>query len=735
MRARVFTTILLFLLVTSTVIILHPHSVRANQDCSQVTAIFARGSGEQLGQSEAGRFFDQLKLRLGDMLVLQELGSAKYQGHQYPAIDVHNLANGNALGAWISRGYANDYGDSVMEGESELIHRVADIHSTCPETRIVLAGYSQGAQVIGQYLSALSDKYPEYTDQIEFVALFGDPKLNLPEGRGFNPPACRKEHLSSWRRKVPNCDTDNGSLGARDPYIPDNMKNKVGLWCNGNDFVCGSSKNPFVTSGHGDYYKDGGPIDQAVLEIANRLKDDTALQDVSLVPDMFKIPSGHPDVMIVLENSNENMPAWYDFVIPTTFAIADQVTKQGGRVGLQTFNGCAKKGHIYSTPLSDSPGLLEETARLAWHLKPECDLSEDLIRTLTRIKDSSDWKVNRNKIVIVIPKVPFSISGTAAATILSSQPDLHLYSIEPDEASGGYENLQIDSHKNTPFKLSDLDAVLVENTTNPQVIANLRNPNISTLPGTTVSFDASNSSAYDDTISRYEWDFDGNGTIDKTTTEPTATHTYSSVFNGEMNLTVVTTSGLSDSVTREVLIQPEDKFKHPAKAPINLKLTKLSDSSARLSWEPGDNSAMIWLIKIDGFPVGYTKKDRLYVNIKDISLNELHTFSVEAGVDDNTGGEAATISTKTLGSNTGKNDEDQEQEMSEAMDKQAAEVLGDVTKKDADQNLNPAARAVAKLSPTTQSILRGSLTFLVVASLIAASILGWILYKRRKTLF
>lgn len=735
---RYSTAIVLGLIILGLILARGENFARASgpNDCRPVIAIFARGSGQSLQADDATNFFKQLDNRLGKDNVLEiELGGYKYGDSQYPAVSVDPWAHTvTDLVAGISRGYSGKYGDSVREGMSELIYRVVDLHYDCPNSKIVLGGYSQGAQVIGQALQAISTS-KDIAEQIEFAALFGDPKLNLPEGRGFNPPACRKEQLSSWRRVVPDCDTDNGSLGARDPYIPDNMKNKVGLWCNDDDFVCGSTKAPWTVSGHGKYHEPDGPIDQAVLEIANRLQDDIALQGVSLVPDMFKIPSGHPDVMLVLENSNENMPAWYNFVIPTTFAIADQVTERGGRVGLQTFNGCAKKGRTYSTPLSDNPGLLEDTARSAWHMKPECDLSEDLIRTLTQIKDSPDWKVNRNKMIIVIPKVPFSAQGIAATTILNTQTDLRLYSVEPDETDGSYGNLQIGSHKNTPIRVSDFHAALVENTTNPQVIADLRNPNITTLSGTTVSFDASNSLVYDDTISRYEWDFDGNGTIDRTTTEPKTSYAYSSAFNGEMRLRVVTASGLSDSVTRKVLIQSENQFKHPAKAPVNLKLTKLSSSSVRLSWEPGDDTAIAWLIKIDDFPVGYTKKDQHYVNIKDISLDKLHTFSVEGVVDDDTGGEAAMISTKILDTATGTIKKDSKQKESEDANKQAAKILGEALKRDENQSLNPAAKAVAKLNPTAKSFLRGSLIFIVIGSISAAGILGWLLYKRRKTLF
>jgi PKD repeat protein len=38
-------------------------------------------------------------------------------------------------------------------------------------------------------------------------------------------------------------------------------------------------------------------------------------------------------------------------------------------------------------------------------------------------------------------------------------------------------------------------------------------------------------------IESYEWDFDGDGTFDRTTSEPGATHTYEAEFDGVVRVT------------------------------------------------------------------------------------------------------------------------------------------------------------------------------------------------------
>lgn len=182
----------------------------------------------------------------------------------------------NAAGAFFSAGGSNAYGESVNNGTEELYAYLQQRMSSCPDSRFVLGGYSQGAQVIGEtYVEKLKAK-PELRDRIVFNALFGDPKLNLPEGQWHpvGPPLpCSGGAVSEYRRgKVTpdNCGTWFGSLFARSPYLPESWTDKTGLWCNGHDFVCGSSKMLGDAEGHGQYAMT--PTDEAVDEIASRLK-------------------------------------------------------------------------------------------------------------------------------------------------------------------------------------------------------------------------------------------------------------------------------------------------------------------------------------------------------------------------------------------------------------------------------------------------------------------------------
>ena len=211
---------------------------KVDDECMLVTAIFARGSGQELNAKEAQTFRKQLQNRVGkDKLNFYELGTESYGGNQYPAVDVSNVWNGNAIGAKISGGMGNTYGKSVKEGVAELRAYLDARHRKCPNEFFILGGVSQGAQVVGQALPNISSGVK---NKIVFNMLFGDPKLYLPEGEGIFPPACRNEKLSAYRREIANCHVDNGALGARKPFLPSEDNSKTGLWCLANDYVCGS---------------------------------------------------------------------------------------------------------------------------------------------------------------------------------------------------------------------------------------------------------------------------------------------------------------------------------------------------------------------------------------------------------------------------------------------------------------------------------------------------------------
>jgi len=146
----------------------------ADTPCTDVEVVYARGAGQSLRAMEAIRFRDQLAERIQEPLTMQfyEVGTEAIGGYQYPAVAVGDPRT--LVGAFTTAGEANEYGASVDAGAAEMLMYLMQRRDACPESRFVLGGYSQGAQVVGEILGGA-----QYfmAGNIDFVALFGDPKL------------------------------------------------------------------------------------------------------------------------------------------------------------------------------------------------------------------------------------------------------------------------------------------------------------------------------------------------------------------------------------------------------------------------------------------------------------------------------------------------------------------------------------------------------------------------------
>lgn len=81
--------------------------------------------------------------------------------------------------------------DSAIRGVENLTTLLNEAAATCPDQQLVLLGYSQGARVIGNTLSARNALTDRAAARIDAVALFGSPLFNgaEPYNRGNFDPA------------------------------------------------------------------------------------------------------------------------------------------------------------------------------------------------------------------------------------------------------------------------------------------------------------------------------------------------------------------------------------------------------------------------------------------------------------------------------------------------------------------------------------------------------------------
>jgi cutinase len=123
--------------------------------CADIQVVFARGTGEPAGTGRVGQaFVDSLR----------------------------SLANGKSVAV-----YAVDYPASyeflrAVDGANDARRFVESTAAACPQTKVVIGGYSQGAAVVdlltvpGQATFGFGDPLPDnVADHVAAVAVFGNP--------------------------------------------------------------------------------------------------------------------------------------------------------------------------------------------------------------------------------------------------------------------------------------------------------------------------------------------------------------------------------------------------------------------------------------------------------------------------------------------------------------------------------------------------------------------------------
>ena len=143
------------LLTTSAVLLSAPSLVASAQACPDVEVMFARGTGEPPGVGRVGQaFVDALRGRVG--------------GRSVGVYGVNYAASGDFGNPGFRRTFSDGIGD-------ERGH-IQSMAAGCPNTRMVIGGYSQGAALTGDMTSA--GVAPDAANHVAAVALFGKPSVN-----------------------------------------------------------------------------------------------------------------------------------------------------------------------------------------------------------------------------------------------------------------------------------------------------------------------------------------------------------------------------------------------------------------------------------------------------------------------------------------------------------------------------------------------------------------------------
>ena len=170
--------------------------------CPDVEVVSARGTDEPPGPGSIGQtFIDSLRPKLPGR-------SLAVYGVRYPA--------------------TGDFNRSESVGADDARAHVQSTVANCPDTRIVLSGYSQGAAVIDLVTEELP---PEVADHIAAVALFGNPKSALARtyGHGQLPalsPLYRPKTIDLCVPDDPIC-SEGRNARAHVLYVQSGMTNQA----------------------------------------------------------------------------------------------------------------------------------------------------------------------------------------------------------------------------------------------------------------------------------------------------------------------------------------------------------------------------------------------------------------------------------------------------------------------------------------------------------------------------
>jgi hypothetical protein len=151
-------------------------------------------------------------------------------------------------------------------------------------------------------------------------------------------------------------------------------------------------------------------------------------------------------------------------------------------------------------------------------------------------------------------------------------------------------------------------------------------------PGQEITYDASSSLG---AIGKYEWDLDGDGTYDKTTTSPVLKHAYTAPFVGEMILRVSSPLGSTNVLRTPVHIGNAGPNGIPLVAPKNVKAEVVSadGTQVKVTWESSDSTADSWAVAVNGVPVGRIGKSARSITVTDMQRNKdvlLEIFGITA---------------------------------------------------------------------------------------------------------
>ena len=174
-----------------------PIGIASADDCPDIEVTFARGTNDAPGLGNVGAaFVDSLRGKVG----------------------------GRSVGAYAVNYPASFDFLAAADGANDASAHIQYMMNNCPNTRLVLGGYSQGAAVIDVIAAVpmpavgfTNPLPPDAPDHVAAIAVFGNPsaKLGLPL---TSSPVWGGRSIDLCNANDPICQTDGQSVAAHRAY-------------------------------------------------------------------------------------------------------------------------------------------------------------------------------------------------------------------------------------------------------------------------------------------------------------------------------------------------------------------------------------------------------------------------------------------------------------------------------------------------------------------------------------
>lgn len=569
--------------------------------CDDVQFIFARGSGEALGDVSEQSWRENIEAKVqGSELKYSfyELGTAPQNGAQYPAVAVSGstAALGHLVGAYVSAGQSFEFGKSVLRGRNELKAYLSKVAATCPTTKFVLGGYSQGAMLITGMLDEID------ANKIIYIATFGDPKSYYPEGKGNRPDACYGRNLSDYRAYVSDCHAYEGVLGSYRPYQPSAYLGKLGAWCNGQDIMCSSG---LQTSDHTAYVA-RGLYHNATNIIAQKLQQ---AWPEKFAPEQTISPadtSPH-DMAILLHGGNSDALVIVQYKLAVS-RLANQVFSLGGRVALYYYGDYVKSKYIRLCDFSCTAEEFNTQLGRITHLYSAVDEFNSGLQTAYHAMEELEWQIGATKSLVLLTRrayTPVDRYGLTVQDVAELSLTIDPVNIYPITEASELESVTplATATNGKAYTIDQHQLAVAEITGRPAAYLALES--YEGAVGETFTFDATTPQELPSTnIVRYDWDLDADGVFELQGAPAVVEKRYDAPKTGFIQVRVTDVNGYSSTMSARLVVSNQ---------------TSITPTISNLAVEQEYPTAYVLTFA--------TNADNVLVTVNDVLVGRLTTYA------------------------------------------------------------------------------------------------------------